>query len=99
MPYERWERWMAGRMMRHLEPHVESLVHRFLTSDRGQDLMASLMTEALTDLAEPSPHDGQHQDLWERLTIKLATRLSMTRPGFRRTILQALQNAHPPGEP
>jgi hypothetical protein len=79
---------MAARVLRHLEPHIEDWVDRFLRSDDGQRLLADTVADVFADLVHPS--DGQ--DLAERIVLRLAAKLAATRPDFRRRLLDTLSS-------
>jgi hypothetical protein len=88
------ERWMADRLLRHLEPHIQNQMTRFLASDEGRDLVAELFTDLVTDLVTPS--SGEDMDLLEVLVLKLANRLAAQRPTFRQHLHAQLSGIRGP---
>jgi hypothetical protein len=81
------ERWLAERVLRHVEPRMERWMDGFLRSADGQALIADVMADLVADLARPA---GDDQDLVERVVITLAGRLAENNPSFRRRLLEAL---------
>lgn len=92
-PTERVERYVAARVIRHLEPRLEDMLHRFLASERGRDLLADLGAEMTADLLV-SGSDGRN-DLAELLVSRLAIRLSKDQPAFRQDLLRRLHALGP----
>ena len=92
-PTEWVERYVAARVIRHLEPRMEEMLHQFLSSERGRDLLADLGAEMTADLLVSGP-DGSN-DLAELLVSRLAVRLSKDRPGFRQDLLRRLHALGP----
>jgi hypothetical protein len=86
------ERVLARRLLRHLEPWVESVVHRALRSSAGQEILADTVADVLGELLLPegAPEGG----LAERLLLSLVARY-LSRPGFARR-LEALLAQRPP---
>ena len=91
-PTERLERYVAERVIRHLEPRMEDMLHRFLQSERGRDLLADLGAEMTADILVSGPGEN---DLVELLVERLALRLAKDRPEFRRTLLKGLHSMGP----
>lgn len=91
-PTERLEQYVAERVIRHLEPRMEDMLHRFLRSERGRDLLADLGAEMTADLLITGPGEN---DLVELLVERLAVRLAKDRPEFRRTLLKSLHGLGP----
>lgn len=96
-PTERVERYMAARVIRHLEPRMEDMLHRFLASERGRDLLADLGAEMTADLLVSGP-DGSN-DLAELLVARLAVRLAKDHPPFRQKLLRQLHALGPLSPP
>ena len=92
-PTERVERYVAERVIRHLEPRMEDMLHRFLASERGRDLLADLAAEMTADLLVAGP-DGNN-DLAELLVARLAVRLAKDHPPFRQDLLRRLHALAP----
>lgn len=87
-PHQRVERWLAERLMQHVEPRVEHIVHEFLMSERGRYALMGILAEATADLLTGG--HGQDDDLVEQMIIKVAIKLANTRPDFRRRLLASL---------
>ena len=93
-PTERVERYVAARVIRHLEPRLDDMLHRFLASERGRDLLANLGAEMTADLLVAGP-DGNN-DLAELLVARLAVRLAQDHPAFHQELLRRLHALGPP---
>lgn len=92
-PTERVERYVAARVLRHLEPQLEDMLHRFLASERGRDLLADFGAEMTADLLVAGP-DGNN-DLAELLVARLAVRLAKDHSAFRQDLLRRLHALGP----
>lgn len=92
-PTERIERYVADRVIRHLEPRIEDMLHKFLLSERGRDLLADLGAEMTADLLIPDTSGDS--DLVEMLVLRLVVRLAKDRPAFRRDLLENLHTMGP----
>jgi hypothetical protein len=79
-------------MIRQWEPRMEDMLHRFLRSERGRDLLADLGAEMTADLLISGPGAN---DLVELLVERLALRLAKDRPDFRRSLLKSLHGLGP----
>ena len=81
------ESLVARRLMRHLEPELEHLVHEVLRSNTAQTLLADTMADVLADFIEPA--GTQEGGLAERLLISLVAKY-LDRPHFRREMARML---------
>ena len=96
-PTERVERYVADRVIRHLEPRLEDMLHRFLASERGRGLLADMGAEMTADLLVAGP-DGSN-DLAELLVTRLAVRLAQDHPAFHQELLRRLHALAAPPAP
>lgn len=74
------ESLVARRLMRHLEPELEHLIHQTLRSDTAQTLLADTMADVLSDLIEPS--GAEAGGLAEHLLLSMVGKY-LDRPHFR----------------
>jgi|GEM_PF-5095495 len=81
------EAWVAGRLMRYVEPRVEPLVREFLASDTGQAMLSDVLADVVGDLIDPTA--DVRGGLAERLVIALVARWR-DRDDFRAQVLAAL---------
>jgi hypothetical protein len=93
LPHRQLEAWLAGRLMRYMEPKVETLVRSFLASDEGQAMVADVAADVMGDLFDPQgPGEG---GLTERVLLAVVGRY-LARPQFRAAVEALLR---PPAGP
>ncbi len=79
MPHRHLEAWLAARLLRYMEPKVETWVRAFLASEEGAAMVADVAADVVGDLFDPSgPGEG---GLAERVLLALVARY-LRRPAF-----------------
>jgi len=80
LPHQHLEAWLASRLMRYMEPRVETLVRAFLASDAGAEMLSEIAADVVGDLFDPEgPGEG---GLSERVLLAVVARY-LRRPVFR----------------
>lgn len=97
LPHEHMERWMAERLLRHVEPRIALWMREFLESDEGKDILADAFSDVLVDILVPTTaHDNNSfmEDTLLRVVEQMARR-----PEFRQRLTEILEPGTPARDP
>jgi hypothetical protein len=88
LPHRHLEAWLAGRLLRYMEPKVETWVRGFLASSEGEAMVADIAADVVGDLFDPEgPGEG---GLAERVLLAVVQRY-LRRPAFRAEVENMLR--------
>ncbi|NMP23405.1 hypothetical protein [Sulfobacillus harzensis] len=88
---ERIDARIEKRLEAVIEPHIETWLHRFFRSDRGQSLIAEVTADFLVSWMKPG--EGKSGGYFQRTLVDLVQQMAETDPDFRNAVIDAL-NPH-----
>ena len=85
---EHLDKRIERRLEAVLEPHIESWLHRFFRSDKGQSLIAEVTADFLISWMKPG--QGASRGYFERTLLDLVHQMATDDPEFRASMIDAL---------